>query len=228
VRAAALPARALSEVEAKALLRDAGLPMLRETLARSADAAVQAAVQANGPVAMKIVSPDILHKTEIGGVLLGVDGASAVRHGHDLLLTRAAAAAPQARIEGVLVSPMVAGGVETILGVARDPVFGPVVMFGLGGVLAECYQDVSFRVAPIEADEARRMVEETRAAALLRGWRGAPAADVDALIDALVKLARFASEHADTLETVDINPFVVKAQGEGAVALDAVVVGRKT
>ena len=99
-------------------------------------------------------------------------------------------------------------------------------MFGLGGVIAECYGDVAFRVAPINADDARSMVDETRAAALLRGWRGAPPADLDALIDALVKLSRFAVAHADTLETVDVNPFLVKASGDGAVAIDAVIWGR--
>lgn len=225
-RAAALPSGGLSEVESKLLLSEAGLPILLETLVRSADEAVQAAAQEQGPVAMKIVSRDILHKTEIGCVLLGVYGESAVRDAHALLLARAAGDAPHARIDGVLVSPMVTGGVETILGISRDPVFGPVVMFGLGGVIAECYGDVAFRVAPINADDARSMVDETRAAALLRGWRGAPPADLDALIDALVKLSRFAVAHADTLETVDVNPFLVKASGDGAVAIDAVIWGR--
>lgn len=220
-----LPAGALSEVQAKAVLRQAGVPVLSEVLATSAAEAVAAAQVAGGPVAMKIVSPDIAHKTEIGGVLLGVQGEPAVRQGFDTLITRAATAAPRARIDGVLVSPMVGGGVETILGIARDPVFGPVVMFGLGGVLAECFRDTSFRVAPIGAAEARRMVDETRAAQLLRGWRGAPACDVDALVDAIVNLSRFAFAQGAGLESIDVNPFVVRAQGEGAVALDAVVIG---
>jgi acyl-CoA synthetase (NDP forming) len=220
-----LPAGALSEVQAKAVLKRAGVPVLSEVLATCAAEAVAAVQVAGAPVAMKIVSPDIVHKTEIGGVLLGVDGAAAVRQAFDTLMTRAAAAAPQARIEGVLVSPMVGGGVETILGIARDPVFGPVVMFGLGGVLAECFRDTSFRVAPVSADEACRMVDETRASQLLRGWRGAPACDVDALVAAIVNLSRFAAAQGDALESIDVNPFVVRSRGEGAVALDAVIIG---
>jgi acetate---CoA ligase (ADP-forming) len=231
--AAALPAPvalangALSEVQAKAVLKDAGVPVLSEVLATSAADAVAAAQRVRGPVAMKIVSPDILHKTEIGGVLLGLEGAAAVRQGYDTLLTRAATAVPRARIEGVLVSPMIRGGVETILGVARDPIFGPVVMFGLGGVLAECFRDTSFRVAPVSAAEARRMIDETRASLLLRGWRGAPPCDVDALVDAIVNLSRFAAAQGADLESIDVNPFVVRAEGEGAVALDAVVIGAR-
>jgi acetate---CoA ligase (ADP-forming) len=225
--AAAVPTGAISEVQAKRLLRSAGVPLLEEVLVRSADEAVAAAQTAGTPVAMKIVSPDILHKTEIGGVLLGVSGASSVRQAHDTLLTRAAAAAPEARIEGILVSPMAGQGVETILGVARDPIFGPIVMFGLGGVLAECFRDTSFRVAPICAAEAHRMVEETRAALLLRGWRGAPPSDLDALVDAIVNLSQFAAANATTIESIDVNPFLVRTKGAGAVALDAVVIGSK-
>jgi acetate---CoA ligase (ADP-forming) len=225
--AAAVPTGAISEVQAKRLLRSAGVPLLEEVLVRSADEAVAAAQTAGTPMAMKIVSPDILHKTEIGGVLLGVSGASSVRQAHDTLLTRAAAAAPEARIEGILVSPMAGQGVETILGVARDPIFGPIVMFGLGGVLAECFRDTSFRVAPICAAEAHRMVEETRAALLLRGWRGAPPSDLDALVDAIVNLSQFAAANATTIESIDVNPFLVRTKGAGAVALDAVVIGSK-
>jgi acyl-CoA synthetase (NDP forming) len=220
-----LPTGPVSEVQAKGVLKMAGVPILPETLATTAAQAVAAAQVAAGPVAMKIVSADILHKTEIGGVLLGVDGAAAVRQGFDTLMTRAAAAAPRARIDGVLVSPMVAEGVETILGIVRDPVFGPVVMFGLGGVLAECFRDTAFRVAPVTPAEARRMIDETRASLLLRGWRGAPACDVDALVDAIVNLSRFAVAQGDSLESVDVNPFVVLPRGKGAMALDAVIIG---
>jgi acyl-CoA synthetase (NDP forming) len=225
--AAPLPALALSEVQAKRLLQSAGVPVLGEVLVRSAAEAVAAAQVAGAPVAMKIVSPDILHKTEIGGVLLGISGPVAASQGYETLLARALSAVPHARIEGVLISPMAGPGVETILGVTRDPIFGPVVMFGMGGVLAECFRDTSFRVAPICAAEAHRMVNETRAAALLRGWRGAPPADLDALVDALVNLSRFAAAHAGAIESIDINPFLVRPQGEGAVALDAVVIGSK-
>jgi acyl-CoA synthetase (NDP forming) len=223
---ASLPPGALSEVDAKRLLRSIGVAMLPEALASSAEEAVAAAANAGTAVALKIVSPEILHKTEIGGVLLGVSGAVAVRDGYATLIGRAQRAAPGARIDGVLVSPMAPKGVEVILGVARDPTFGPVVMFGLGGIFAECFRDIAFRAAPIDAAEARRMVEDTRGAALLRGWRGARAADIACVIDTLVALSRFAVANADAIETIDINPFLVLPEHEGAVALDAVMVRR--
>jgi acyl-CoA synthetase (NDP forming) len=223
-----IPTGTLSEVQAKALLGSIGIPMLNEVLASSADEAVAAAARAGSAVALKIVSPDIVHKTEIGGVLLNVSGADAVRNGFETLISRARLAKPEARVDGVLVSPMAPKGVEAILGVARDPVFGPVVMFGLGGVFAECFCDASFRVAPIDAAEARRMVNETRAAVLLRGWRGAKPADVEALVNSLVTLSQFAATHADAIESIDINPFLVLSEGEGALALDAAVIGRQS
>jgi acetate---CoA ligase (ADP-forming) len=214
-----------SEVDAKRLMRCAGVAVLPETLTTSEEQAAVAAREAGGPVALKITSPDIVHKTEIGGVMLDLTGDAAVRDGYRKMLARVAQAAPHARIEGILVAPMAGPGVETILGVARDPTFGPIVMFGLGGVFAECFRDTSFRVAPIDAEEALRMIDETRASVLLRGWRGTPAADVDALVAALVNLSRFAAANADRIESIDINPFLVRAAGEGAVALDATVLG---
>jgi acyl-CoA synthetase (NDP forming) len=223
-----IPTGMLSEVQAKTLLGAIGVPMLNEVLARSAEEAVAAAAQAGSPVALKIVSPDILHKTEIGGVLLNVCGVGAVRDGFETLIARARQATPEARIDGVLVSPMAPKGIETILGVTRDPIFGPVVMFGLGGIFAECFRDASFRVAPIDAAEARRMVDETRAAVLLRGWRGAKPCDVDALVNTLMTLSQFAAAHADTVESIDINPFLVLAEGEGALALDGAMIRRQS
>jgi acyl-CoA synthetase (NDP forming) len=125
-----------------------------------------------------------------------------------------------------LIAPQIAGGVETILGVQRDPVFGPVVMFGLGGIFVEVFKDVTFRVAPFDASEARRMIGEIKGYALLEGVRGQPPADIDALAAALVQLSEFAGRHTATLESIDLNPFVVLPQGQGAVALDAVIVSR--
>jgi acyl-CoA synthetase (NDP forming) len=224
---ASIPSGTLSEVDAKRLLRSIGVPMLPEVLATSAQEAVAAAASVGSAVALKIVSPEIVHKTDIGGVLLGVSGPEAVRNGFETLIERAQRAMPGVRIDGVLVSPMAPKGVETILGVARDPTFGPVVMFGLGGIFAECFKDASFRVAPISAAEAHRMVDDTRAAAVLRGWRGAKAADVASVVDTLVALSRFAVANADTIDTIDINPFLVLPEHEGAVALDAMVVTRQ-
>ena len=122
-----------------------------------------------------------------------------------------------------MIAPMISGGVECILGVQRDPVFGPVVMFGLGGILVEALRDVSFRLAPFGLAEAHRMIDEIKARAVLDGWRGRPAADIDALAKALVALSQFAAAAGDKLDSIDLNPFVVLPKGKGAVALDAVL-----
>src|SRR5262249_5459736 len=148
----------LSEFAAQTLLAGIGVPFLPSRLARSADEAAEAASALGPPVAMKIASPDIPHKTEIGGVILGVAGAQAAREAYATLPARAAEKAPGAVIEGVLVAPMAPKGVETIIGVQRDPVFGPVVMFGLGGIFTELFKDVAFRIAPFSREEALRML----------------------------------------------------------------------
>ena len=171
---------------------------------------------------LKIASPDILHKTEIGGVLLNLETKDAVRDGYATLIQRAADAAPDARIDGVIVTEMVPDGVETIMGVVSDPVFGPAVMFGLGGVFVEVLKDVTFRLAPFGMDEARHMIDEIQGRSMLDGVRGAPPADIDALADALARLSVFAAENADVIETIDINPFLVLS--DGAVAVDALIV----
>ncbi|MCP5368574.1 MAG: acetate--CoA ligase family protein [Hyphomicrobiales bacterium] len=217
-----VPAEAVGEVAAKAILAAAGIPVPREVLASDPDAAVAAAADMGGPVAMKIVSPDIAHKTEIGGVLLGVAGADAVAAGFATLMDRARAAHPGARLDGVSVAEMVTGGVETVIGAQVDPTFGPVVMFGLGGIFVEVLKDVSFRLAPFGVDEARRMVREIRGFPLLAGARGAEPADLDALAQALARVSAFAAANADRLESLDINPFRVLPKG--ALALDALIV----
>ena len=221
------PIAAGSEVEAKRVLAAAGIPVLVEALATSADEAVAAAELVGGAVAMKIVSPDILHKTEVGGVQLGVRGEAAVREAHASLIANARIHAPGARIEGVLVAPMAAAGVETIIGVSRDATFGPVVMFGSGGVLAEALQDVAFGVAPFGPEQAGAMVRRTRVAAtLLRGFRGSPPADEAALVCTLVAVSRLAVISQNSIESLDINPLLVLPAGQGVVALDAALVPR--
>ena len=222
----ALPVGTLTEVEAMRLLGDAGLPVIEQRLAATADEAVAAADALGYPVVMKIVSADILHKSDIGGVALNLSDADAVRTAFDNIMTKAAVAMPDAALEGCLVAPMAGAGVETILGVQSDPVFGPVVMFGLGGIFVEALGDVTFRVAPFGPDEAHRMIREIKAYPVLEGLRGQPPADIDALADALSRLSLFAAAHAGQLETLDLNPFLVRPRGEGAVALDAVLVTR--
>lgn len=214
----------LSEHAAKALLGKAGIPFLDERLATDARTAGDAADAIGYPVVLKIVSPDIEHKTEIGGVLIGIGDRAGVEAGYATLINRAAMHRPDASIEGVLVAPMAKKGVEVIVGVSRDPVFGPAVMFGLGGVHVEVLKDVTFRLAPFGRDEALRMIDEIRGRAMLDGVRGAAPSDVDALADLLVSVSAFAAAHRDDVETIDLNPVVVLPAGEGVVVLDALVV----
>jgi acyl-CoA synthetase (NDP forming) len=222
---APLPDGPLGEREAKAVLAAAGLPMVADRLATSASEAVEAAAQARGPVAMKIASPDILHKTEAGGVKLRVAaGDTAVAF--DAIMASARAYAPGARLDGVLVSPMVQGGVECILGAKTDAVFGPVVLFGLGGVFTEVLKDVAFRRAPFGPETARGMIDELRGAALLKGARGQPHADLDALAGVISRLSLFAAAHGSAIVSVEMNP--LRAMPNGCLALDALIVRKRT
>ncbi|MEM9682152.1 MAG: acetate--CoA ligase family protein [Pseudomonadota bacterium] len=226
VKAEALPSGRLSEHAAKQLLREAGVPVLDERLVQDADTAVSAAGDVGLPVVMKIVSPDIQHKTVIGGVIVGVETETAVREAHDLLRERARASAPKAHVDGVLVAPMAPKGIEAIVGVQNDPLFGPMVMFGLGGVFVEVFKDVTFRMAPFDRDEALRMTAEIKGRALFDGVRGAARADIGALADLLVAVGDFAATHAETIESIDLNPVVVFEKGRGVVALDALIESR--
>ena len=223
-----LPPGPYSEQEAKRLLADAGIPVAAEKPARSADEAARVTQTFGVPVAVKVCAAGALHKTEIGGVVLDVKTATAARQAYETVTSNARAADPAARIEGVLIAPMVTGGVETIAGIRRDPTFGPVVMFGLGGIFVEVLRDVSFRVAPFGAAEALRMIDETRAGVVLRGARGRGPYDMTALAAALSRLSAFAAVHADAIDSAEINPLVVLPEGRGAVALDAVIVTRAT
>lgn len=213
-----------TEAGAKQALSAAGVPVLPEQVVASAAEAAEVASAMGYPVVLKIVSPDLPHKTEVGGVVLGLGDAEAVASAHDAMLARVRAAAPGARIEGVLVSPMLRGGTELILGTKRDPVFGPVVLIGLGGIFAEVIQDVAVRPAPVEEAEAMAMLRSLKAFAVLDGARGRPRADLAATASAIVALSRFAAQHAAQLAEIDINPLLVRPAGEGAVALDALIV----
>ncbi len=216
------PTSAVAEHEAKKILASAGIPVAGEHLAQTEAEAVQAWRQYKRPVVMKIASPDIQHKTEIGGVLLGLDSEADVRQAYQTLTSRAATARPDARLDGILVGEMVDGGVETVLGVVNDPVFGPAVMFGLGGVFVEVLKDVVFRLAPFGLDEAHRMIDQIQGRAMLDGVRGQAPADRQALAQALASLSVYAATHADKIESIDINPFIVQA--DGAIAVDALIV----
>lgn len=214
----------LDEREAQRLLASWGVPSVETSVARSAGEAARAARTIGGPLAMKVLSPDIEHKSEAGAVALGVAVEGAADE-HDSLIARAVAHDAAAEVRGTLLAPMV-DGVECILGVRRDPVFGPVVMVGSGGIFAEVLDDVALRKAPVDLAEAKRMIAELKGARRLEGTRGRPRCDIDALADAVAALSRFAAAHADVIESVDVNPFVVLPEGEGGMALDALVIER--
>jgi acyl-CoA synthetase (NDP forming) len=218
-----LPETAPDEAGAKRILSAIGITVPTEEVCETADGAVAAARRIGFPVALKLVSPDILHKSEAGGVRLGVGDEAAVRAGFDAILRNAAAHDPRARITGVLVSPMVTGGVECVIGLNRDPVFGPVAMVGLGGVFVEVLRDVALKLCPFGEDEAEAMIRSLRGFPLLDGARGRPKADVRALAAALARLSVFGAAAGPRLASVDVNPIMVLTQGRGAVALDAVI-----
>ena len=174
------------------------------------------------PVVMKVSSPDLLHKSDAGVVRVGVESAKQVRAAYDELLANARRADKRARVEGVLVCEMVSGGVEMLVGVSQDELFGPVITLGTGGIFTEVFGDVTFRVPPFDADEARRALLELKGYKLLEGVSGAPPADVDALVDTIMNVQRLALDLAADVREIDINPLVVRPRG--AVALDALVV----
>jgi acyl-CoA synthetase (NDP forming) len=225
LRAPRLGAFPRNEVEALRALEKAGIPAMPHRLATSPREAEKAATALGLPVALKICSPDIAHKSDIGGVALGLDSRRGVAQEYGKLIARVRKRAPKARLDGVIVAPMVRGGVETILGVQRDPLFGPVVLLGLGGIFVETLEDVVLRLAPVDTREAMAMIRGLRGYPLLAGTRGRKALDVKALANAVVALSRLAVANDETIESVDINPFVVLPKG--AMALDALIVPRR-
>jgi len=215
---------ALTEWRSKQILEAYGIPVTKENMAVSADQAVAAANKIGYPVAMKIMSPDLLHKSDIGGVMLDIADAQAVEKAYSELLERAAEKSPAALIEGVLVQEMLKPGVEMIIGVKKDPVFGPAIILGLGGIFVEVLKDVATRVAPLRKEDARAMLDELKGRALLEGVRGSLPRDTEALVDILVRVSRLAIEMEDLVQEMDINPLIVQPRGEGAVAADALIV----
>jgi acetate---CoA ligase (ADP-forming) len=216
------PGGALSEWQSKQLLKAYGIKSSKDELVASAAAAVRAANAIGYPVVMKVSSPDLLHKSDAGLVEVGVGSAKGVRAAYDELMAKARRANRRARVEGVLVCEMVTGGVETLVGVSHDGLFGPVVTMGLGGVFVEVFGDVTFRVPPFDEDEAHRALRELKGVRLFEGVRGRKPADVDALVDTIMKVQRLALDLAKDVREIDINPLMVRPRG--AVALDALVV----
>jgi acetate---CoA ligase (ADP-forming) len=218
------PGEALSEWNSKKLVRAYGMKTSKDELCATPAEAVRAAKKIGFPVVMKVSSPDLLHKTDVGVVKVGVSSATEVRAAYDELLRKAKKADRGARIEGVMVCEMVTGGVDMLVGVSTDELFGPVVTIGLGGIFVEVFGDVTFRVPPFDEDEAHRAIAELKGFKLLEGVRGRPGVDIDAVVDTVMKVQRLALDLAGDIRELDINPLVVRPRG--AVALDALVVKR--
>lgn len=215
---------ALSESESTRLIAAWGIPVTREQLVHSAEAAVEAAQTIGYPVALKVDSPAILHKTEAGVIRLGVSDAAQVRTAFAEVMANAVGSAPEAAISGVLVQEMIPDGVEVIAGILYDDQLGPLLLFGTGGVMVEVYDDVAMRHCPITRPEALTMIAEVKGARLLQGFRGRPAADIDALADTLVRVSHLAAQLDGTLAELDINPLMVLPAGKGVKAVDALVI----
>ncbi len=211
----------LTEVESKQVLEEAGISTMKARLATNKDEAVRFAAEIGFPVVMKIISPDISHKSDVGGVALSLGDGPAVGAAYDEMLRRVGAAQPGAHIDGVSVQTMAKPGTEVIVGMIKDPQFGPVLMFGLGGVMVEVLKDVAFRIVPLTDRDADQMIHDIKGYPLLAGFRGTEPADVGALKALLMQLSGFVGEHPE-IEELDLNP--VFAHSTGAIAVDARIV----
>jgi len=214
----------LMELEAKRLCIEYGIPVPRFELARSVEEAVEHAERIGYPVVLKVVSPQVVHKTDVGGVFLNVSNREEVREAYRKVVENTLNRIPSAEIVGVLVEEQVKEGVEVIVGAFRDRQFGPTVMFGLGGVFVEVLDDVSFRVAPVSEADAEEMIREIRGYRILRGYRGRPPADLEAVKEIILKVSRMVTELREIGE-VDLNP--IHVYEEGAVAVDVKIILEK-
>ncbi len=213
----------LGEAQTRPLLEAYGIPVVSGAYAASVEEAVAAASKLGYPLVMKIVSPDILHKSDVGGIRLNLASEDQVAAEFDKLIADIHAARPQAKLEGVLLEKMAPRGQEVIVGMKREKGFGPMLMFGLGGIYVELFKDVSFRLAPITPAEALEMIHETSAGRLLTGFRGQPKADLDAVVDCLCRLGQLAMDFPQ-IQEVEVNPLLVFDEGQGSLALDGRVI----
>jgi len=211
----------LNEIESKELLRGAGIPTTGIVLAKSREEAVAQAQRIGFPVVLKVVSPDVIHKSDSGGVKLNLTDADSVSRAYDEIIKAVSERQPGAPVEGVSVQNMARPGVEVIIGMSKDPQFGPVLMFGLGGILVEILKDVSFRIVPLAPRDARQMIHEIKGYPLLEGYRGSEPADVAFLEQLLLKVSSFV-EKTPEIKELDLNP--IFAYRDGAVAVDARVI----
>lgn len=222
-----LKAPTLSEADSKALLRDAGISLPDETLVAERDALDAAIAKAGFPLVMKIQSPDIAHKSEVGGVRVGITAKGEAFTAWRDLMESVAKQRPNAKLQGVLVSPMAKKGVEIIIGTLNDATFGPMIMVGLGGITTELFRDVTYRPAPVSAAEAQTMLSELKAAPLLQGFRGTPKADVAALSKLISEVSVLAARLRGEVSEIELNPVLVHPEGQGVTIVDALVVKRK-
>ncbi len=211
----------LTEIEAKQILMQSGINCTDTRLAATKDAAVKLSEQFGYPVVLKVSSVDISHKSDAGGVKVNLKNKAEVESAFDAIIRSCKAAVPKAKIDGVSVQPMGKSGIEVIMGMTKDPSFGPVIMFGLGGVFVEVLKDVAFRVVPIEESDAEDMINEIRGKKLLEGYRGQEPADIACLRQMLLKLSDFVNETPE-IQEIDMNP--VFAYKDGAVVVDARII----
>lgn len=204
--------KSLLETEAKTVCMEYGIPVTKFELARSEEEAVKFANAIGFPTVLKIVSSDIIHKSDIGGVIVGLKNTDDVRHGYNQILQNVKKYNPKARIAGVLVQEMAPPSTEVIVGAIKDPQFGPAVMFGLGGVFVEVLKDVTFRIAPITEDDACDMISEVKAYPLLKGYRNTPPADLEAIEKILLSTSRLVTDYMEIKE-LDLNPVIVYEKG---------------
>jgi acyl-CoA synthetase (NDP forming) len=211
----------LTEVESKELLKKAGIPVVEAKLSRSKKEAISISKEMGFPAVLKISSPDVIHKSDSGGVKLGLANATQVGKAYNEIISSVKQAYPEAQIEGVSVQPMAPPGVEVIVGMSKDPQFGPVLMFGLGGILVEVLKDVSFRIVPVTERDAREMIREIKGYPLLEGYRGQKPASIPALEKLIVKVSQFVEKNPQIKE-LDLNP--IFAYPDKAVAVDARII----
>jgi acetate---CoA ligase (ADP-forming) len=222
------PGRTLTEAESKKILATAGLPVTKEAMAQTPDEAVALAARIGGPVALKVQSPDIPHKSDLGGVHLGARTADDISQAARRVLENARRGCPNADIHGVLVQELVEDGVEFILGMIYDEQFGPLIVLGAGGVAVEVFKDAAVRLPPLSPDEVRDMIAGLKSAKLLAPFRGRPARDVAALVDCSVRFAEFCATTDGRFAAIDLNPVMVRAEGLGVRVADALIVTRGT
>ena len=213
----------LDEMTSKELIQAFGIPATKDVLVTDKSEAGEKAAEIGFPVVMKIVSPEVAHKADVGGVILDIKDKDQATQAFESIMQGVSRARPQARLKGVMISPMVQNGLEMLVGIKNDPVFGPVLMAGLGGSYVEIFKDVSTRVLPITAFEAKDMLKELKAYKLLKGARGGAPRDIDALVEVLLKTSTLAMSLSDRISELDINPLLVFEKGKGVMALDALV-----